>query len=659
METEFEQFKAFVQGKGVVYTSTGRQDVWSSRPGTQPGLAAVAQPEVRRIVRPVKAFLTQTEAGPLDVSQRADGTLAIMAPPTGLSVTHPTLSDPYTGRKPTRVSGMVDAGPAFTVMVDPASAVFPPADVLQTINILEAGSAEQMAKDARKTMGELEEQLQLPPVMNYENIIGSLPADTQDTINQMVTTMVDRLTGEEAPSRITGPTEHISGAEHRGPVIPGGDVCQMLLDELKALKQDLTSTTIKAKIVRYMRAIGRATTSTSAGQALLGQANEFMDQLPTPATITEIYNKALSACAILSRVAAKTGQTMAGVSRQLWGGPDVSDRSQDIRRHKDFGKAMQAKDREDLSSEPSKVSNPRDKNYKPVPESLDLHYMTGYTAPVFYATTGQFSEPGRAKAEEQYKRTIKDMEKYTLNSLNDPTHKKSLMALYDKGQALKNKYGFPELTPIVHDQKSLRERIRVEKQIVLNLTGLEKETTRKANEFRKLAIAAGTQVKHATQDIKNTKRKINAGSTLLSRANTAVRKAQMAQAKNSTTKTTKALNKATRAQTHAANTQQGLVTELGRQENSRTDAVAQKSAATTGADLAKASKKSLRERNKNVKLDLKLLGGTKVNLKSAEDRRRNVMNQFQKGFTDKEASKRLTNGRSYGNLGVELAATKA
>ena len=62
-------------------------------------------------------------------------------------------------------------------------------------------------------MGELEEQLQLPPVMNYENIIGSLPADTQDTINQMVTTMVDRLAGEEAPSIITGPTEHISGGQ--------------------------------------------------------------------------------------------------------------------------------------------------------------------------------------------------------------------------------------------------------------------------------------------------------------------------------------------------------------------------------------------------------------------------------------------------------------
>jgi len=35
------------------------------------------------------------------------------------------------------------------------------------------------------------------------------------------------------------------------------------------------------------------------------------------------------------------------------------------------------------------------------------------------------------------------------------------------------------------------------------------------------------------------------------------------------------------------------------------------------------------------------------------------MNEFQKTFNDKEANKRLTNGRSYGNLGVELAATKA
>ena len=201
LETEFEQFKAFVQGR--------------------------AAPTVTRIVRPVQAHLTQTEAGPLDVSQRADGTLAIMAPPTGLSVTHPTLSEPYTGPKPTTVSGMVDAGPAFTVMVDPASKVFSPADVLQTINILEAGSAGQMAKDARKTATELEEQLQLPPVMNYENIVGSLPADTQDTINQMVTGMVDRLAGKDAPSRITGPTEHISGAVG-GPVIPGGDVLSLI-----------------------------------------------------------------------------------------------------------------------------------------------------------------------------------------------------------------------------------------------------------------------------------------------------------------------------------------------------------------------------------------------------------------------------------------------
>ena len=104
---------------------------------------------------------------------------------------------------------------------------------------------------------------------------------------------------------------------------------------------------------------------------------------------------------------------MEGMTSQLWGGPEVSDRSQDYRRHKDFGKAMREKDREDISTDPSRVTNPRDKNFLKTQKSLDLKYLPGYTAPLFFATTEQQQQPGRASSEEKYKLAVKGLEKYT------------------------------------------------------------------------------------------------------------------------------------------------------------------------------------------------------------------------------------------------------
>jgi len=645
--------------RGIVYSKfTGGVSDWYTRPLMEGDLPALGQ--VTRVTRDPETFKTQTYAGAQDVSQLPSGRLAMLKPIPGVQVAHPTLAPPFTGPKPDH-TGMVDMGKEFTTTniptgrelvlrtdpLDPEVERVPPSGPVVVHPGLEP-EVEVVGKPPRELV-----PTALPTEYDYGAAFQALKPDVQESINMIIDRIAKHIHEGTLAQEDKGKTVH--GAEFLS-----GDVCKQILDELNKLLRDPGNTTIKANVVRLMRAIASSIPSsgTLAG-AIRTDAEKLMRNNPTPEIIRAINTRVQRACTILDRLAKKVGVGMESVRGTLWGGPEVHDRSQQMRRHKDFGKAQQAKDREDMqqlsSTEPSRVTNPRDQSFAPVPD-LDMSYLPGFTAPIMAATPEQLKQPGRSDAETKYKWLLKYYEKFTLESLKDPKERQRLVGIYKDTQLLANQYGFPKVMPIAHDQKSLVERLKTEAQEVKSLTAMARQNAKQKKQYSAIAASTTADIKQNAKDIKRTQGLINKSAKQLTKASAQVRSAQAAHNKKPTGKTSSKLTAATNAQSAAQQAQQKHLGDLRTQTNRSAALHIQKDSAQAAVNLASATKSAIQDRKQNITQDMKLIKAN-PNLVTAEARRRTVANRHQQGFIDREANRRVAAQRSFENLGVELEAT--
>ncbi|MAD47709.1 MAG: hypothetical protein CMH98_22195 [Oceanospirillaceae bacterium] len=629
---------------------------------------------------------THTGVGAVDPTRMPDGTLAVVPPVefSGVPPVHPTLGSKYTGPAVTAPSGVIHSSAGFTTVTPaapreressaPRAGI---ADLAAAVDLGDQKQSETPGEVVQLTGAALAGQLGVPvpvPVpavvlppsgpMDYSSILTDMSQGARETFEQMVENMAQHLTdvalGVPEQSRIV---EHIPDSREPSlspdPEVPEEDVCEAILPALRALKADLSNTGKRAKVRAYMTIIGKATSS--SGGRMLSMARQMKDTIPNATKIDQIYAEAFKLCALMKQVSERVGNTMQQMQRlgrpggRSYGGKEVKDRSQDVRRQKDLTLGH-TPDRPDLSIDPIRVSHPSDRNYGTLKaDRSDLNFLGNYRVPVPNTITPeQLRRSGRSAAETKYQANLKSMEKFTPAALE--TRQAEMDKVLAETKQLTRAYGFNN--PILPTTSAgLQARIDRETNVVGELLNVKRNCLTQAKEFNKIKSKAAKTAKTTTAAIKGSKKKLKGAMKTEIAAHESLIKAQAAAAKRDTKTNTKKVESAQKKLQGAASVTSALRETITQQEVLRDDARNQQSTAETQADLVSMARQSAASRIKALRSDLSILKGSAPNMDSAEQRRRGVVDSVQQTTLDREVLKRAKTYKTFENLGIELAAT--